>query len=264
MTPPFDPPRRGRFSQFWWGLTLPVEALRLIFHTARLRRLSLWGAALTFCGLVLAFVGSWEVAGWILERLSFGRSYEIAAGALRLLLFSILALVGALTVPNVLVAPLQDSMSEATDWALGASSASTPATLKSFVISTLVAWRQTLSRLVVVLAGLAVLLPLNMIPAVGSVLWSFGASAWVAYWTAVEHVSTPASRHLLSFSEVTRTIRQVPFVALGLGLALSLLLCFPIVNALLVPVGVVSGTVCFHALRRAGAWKGTAQTSQSV
>ena len=72
------------------------------------------------------------------------------------------------------------------------------------------------------------------------------------FWLAVEHLSNPAARHLVPFRQVVRALRQRPFLALGFGAALWVLLWVPVVNFFLLPVAVVAGTLLFRSLEQAG------------
>ncbi|MBL8956314.1 MAG: EI24 domain-containing protein, partial [Myxococcaceae bacterium] len=148
-------------------------------------------------------------------------------------------------------APLADPLSEATETRCG-DFESPPFSLQSMLRGTAMSLRHTVLRLVALVGGLLVLAPLHFIPVAGSVLWLITSWAWSAFWLAVEHVSTPAARHLSPLSQVVKALRAHPALALGLGASLWALLWVPLVNVFLLPVAVVAGTLAFRALRAAG------------
>ena len=175
-----------------------------------------------------------------------------ASLGLGVVFFIVLFIVGALTAPNLLLAPLQDPLSEATEVRCGDFTAppfSASATVRGIVESLM----HTLLRLAFMFLGLAVLFPLNLIPAAGSVLWVILSSVWSMFWIAAEHLSNPMARHLRPFGQVIRALRTRLPLALGFGATLYVLLWVPVLNFFLMPVAVVAGTLLFRGLLRSGA-----------
>jgi CysZ protein len=96
--------------------------------------------------------------------------------------------------------------------------------------------------------GYLVLLPLNLIPAAGSAAWLFASTVWAAFWLTVEHLSNPMARHLTPFRQVLRVATGRLALSLGFGLSLWIVLWVPVVNCLVMPLAVVSGTLLFRGL----------------
>ncbi|MGC4069346.1 MAG: EI24 domain-containing protein [Polyangiaceae bacterium] len=141
--------------------------------------------------------------------------------------------------------------SEATEVACG-DFESPPFTFAGLVRGTLVSTSHTLLRVLLMVVGIALLWPINLVPIVGSVVWFVISWSWSAFWLAVEHLSAPMARHLYPFSAVVRVLRQRIGLALGFGAALVLLLWIPVVNFLLLPIAIVAGTLLFRGLLRIG------------
>jgi CysZ protein len=106
----------------------------------------------------------------------------------------------------------------------------------------------TLSRLALMAAGLAILLPLHLVPGIGSALWLVLSTLWSAFWLAAEQLSNPMARHLRPFGEVVATLANRPGLAMGFGGVLSVILWVPVVNFFLMPVAVVAGTLMYCGL----------------
>jgi CysZ protein len=204
--------------------------------------------------LIALAVGLWPLSfGWAQALVgSGGTAREVGAATLGFVLFTLTFFITAVTVPNLVLAPLQDPLSEATDVCCGAFTPQ-PFSVAGLVRGTLEALAHTVLRVLTQLMGLAVLVPLNLIPVAGSALWLVLGSSWSAFCLAIEHLSNPMARHLYPFSQVITALRRRVLLALGFGGALSVLLWVPLLNAFLMPVAVVAGTLLFHSLRQVGA-----------
>ncbi len=235
------------------GAWLPVRAARLMLTTPKVLGWSLGCALVTAATLVVLAVWWWPLSqhwGELLVGNSAG--WQRATGSVvGFVLFVLLYGVSALTVPNVVLAPLQDPLSEATEVACG-DFTPPPFSFAATVHGVSVSLRHTALRLLFMALGFVALLPLNFIPVVGNTGWLVGSTVWSMFWLAAEHLSNPAARHLHPFGQVVRALRKRPFLALGFGASLWVLLWVPVVNFFLVPVAVVAGTLLFRSLRAVG------------
>ncbi len=247
-------PRPGAFD-FFTGLSLPFRGLALIFRSPKLFLLTAISAVVTFASLV-ALV--WLLAVYTDDLLS--ALWSRPTGWLALsgwyvalaLTFLVLLVTGANTVPLAVQAPLQDPMSEATEELCGGF-APPRASAAGFARGLLASLVYTLARIALLLLGHAALLLLNLIPGIGSVLWSLAATAWTILWAAVEYLGAPMARHLYPFSAVRRVVRARLAAALGFGCAVYVVLWVPLVNLFFIPMAVVGGTLLVRGLRAAGA-----------
>ncbi|MEW5738387.1 MAG: EI24 domain-containing protein [Myxococcota bacterium] len=247
----------SRARELFTGLVLPLRALGLIFRTPRLFALSLLAALVTALALVALAVLLWPFGQSLADRLvGHDATWQrVTSAGLGFLFFALLFVVGALTVPNLLLAPLQDPLSEATEVRCGDFTAP-PFSARAAVRGTLESLAHTLLRLSFMLLGFAVLWPLNLVPVAGGVAWVILSSAWSMFWLAVEHLSNPMARHLHPFRQVVGALgRRLP-LALGFGAALWVILWVPVVNFFLMPVAVVAGTLLYRGLLAAGALPG--------
>jgi CysZ protein len=245
---PVLPPSSGPVD-FFRGLALPFRAVRVMLGTPRLVLLSIVSALVT-SGVLLGLVVAWwgPAFDWATRLVGTGSWRSWVAPVVGFLFFALGTFVSALTLPNLVLAPLQDPISEATETRCGDFIAP-PFVLRGAVKGTLFSLGHTLLRLVTQLLGLAVLVPLNLIPGAGSVAWAIAGSTWGMFCLAIEHLSNPMARHLYPFGQVVIVLRRRVWLALGFGAALWVMLWVPIVNFFLMPVAVVAGTLLYRGLR---------------
>ncbi|MCP3101073.1 EI24 domain-containing protein [Myxococcus sp. K15C18031901] len=243
-----------RLSDFFQGLGLLGRASGLILRSRRLFVLSALCAVVTAVALVgLAWL-LWTHGPGALDSLwTRPESWYGQAGWYTALVLGglVLWVVGANVVPPLLLAPLQDPLSEATE-ALCGGEDGPPFTVGGFVRGIVTGLAHTLARLFFLLAGLVLLAPLNLIPGVGSVLWTVLGGVWTMTWMAGEFLAAPMTRHLYPFAEVRRMLRQRRALCLGLGAGVYVLLWVPILNTFFLPVAIVAGTLLYRGMREAG------------
>lgn len=245
---------RGRPGDFFQGLTLLGRAFGLIFRAPKLFGLSALCAAVTFFSLVVLTVLLWrytpELVGHFFARPEpwYGQALWYLVLALT---FLILLVVGANVVPPLLLTPLQDPLSELTEDLCGGYT-SPPFTVGAFLRGLVTGVLHTLARIFFLLAGLGVLLPLNLIPGLGSILWTVLGSVWTMTWLAGEHLAAPMTRHGYAFKEVRRALRARPALCLGFGAGVYVLLWVPVLNTFFLPVAIVGGTLLYRGMVAAG------------
>lgn len=234
-------------------MLLPVRAARLVLGGGRLMTLVLLASALVGLTLValVVWLAPWvtrEVKGWLGDGGAGWGALSTALGWL-LGLGAVVAL--ALTLPNLVLAPLQDPLGEATEAAVG-DFESPPFSVGRFLSGAWVSLKHTLLRIGCMFAGLLALLPLNLIPGLGTLLYSALSVLWAAWWLSVEYLSGAMARHLFPFRAVLRVLWGRRALALGFGLSLYLVLWIPVVNFFLMPVAIVAGALLFRAVKAQG------------
>jgi CysZ protein len=241
-------------KDFFQGLGLLGRAFGLIFRSPKLFLLSSLCAVVTLVALVGLVGLLWRYTPELIGRF-FARPeawYSQALWYLVLALtFVVLLVVGANTLPPLLLAPLQDPLSEATEELCGGTAAA-PFSLGAFLRGLVTGIAHTLARIFFLVLGLVVLSPLNLIPVAGSILWTVLGSLWSMMWMAGEHLAAPMTRHLYPFSEVRRMLRERRALCLGLGAGVYLLLWVPVLNTFFLPVAIIAGTLLYRGLLAAG------------
>ena len=235
------------------GAAFPLRALSLIWRTPALRsRVCLMSLAAFACLVVLAVGLLWWApalvdALWTTAEAWYAR---LSRTLLKIVAYAALFAVGACSLPSLLLVPLTDPLSEATERALG--DETPPQTWSETFRET---WRSLVNmaaRVLVFAAGHLLLLPLNLIPGAGGALWSCLAWLWSAVWLALAQLDIPMARHLRSFPEAFAAFARRKLLFLGFGSAMYVLLWLPVLNALLIPLAVVSATMLMRSLEDAG------------
>jgi CysZ protein len=250
--PAFSP--RPGLGDLFQGVALLGRSLRLIFRSPRLLGLSALCGVVTLValGVLLFLLGAYtpDLVGalWARPGSWYGQALWYLALALT---FVVLLVVGVSTVIPLVLAPLQDPLSETTEELCGDFTAP-PFRPGAFLKGVVTSVGHTLARVLLLLAGLVVLLPLHLIPGLGSLAWTVLATLWSMTWLAGEHLAAPMTRHLYSFREVVRALRSRWLLCLGFGAGVHVLLWVPILNALFLPVAVVGGTLLYRGLRLSG------------
>ncbi len=244
-------PGPGDFLQ---GLALLGRAWRLIFRTPRLLGLSALCAVVTLVALggilVLLWLYAPELLGalWSRPEAWYGRALWYLVLVLMAL---VLLVVGVNVVVPVALAPLQDPLSEITEELCG-DYVSPPFRAGTFLRGLATSVGHTLARVLLLLLGLALLFPLNLVPAVGNLAWTVLGSLWSMFWLAGEHLASPMTRQLYAFAEVVQAMRRRWLLCLGFGAGTWLLLWVPLINTFFLPVAVVAGTLLYRGLRATG------------
>jgi CysZ protein len=243
----------GTPLDFFWGASLPVRAGLLVLRTPRLRLLTLLCAAVT---LVILTLWAWALWTWLPEWM--GHLWSRPLGGSRILWQLTAALggaflwvLGAVTLPLLALAPLQDPLVAATEAAVGAPPAPAVGALGG-ARQAVRALGHTAVRVALLLAGQALLLALQLLIPAGAMVWWAAGWGWTALWACAEYLDAPLSRRDRPFSEVRLVLARRTWLALGFGLVLTLLLWVPLVNLLLVPVAVAAGSLLHRSLVAAG------------
>lgn len=246
-----DLSRVNALLDFVRGFALPLRALRLITASRRLLLLSLLSGLVTGAALVMMAVAFWPLSNSWASSLVAGDTglLKWARLALAVILYVVVLTLGALSVPNVLLAPVGDPISESTELVCG-DFEPPKSTLTQVLRGTALSLSHTLVRILLMVFGMVVLWPLHFVPLIGGFIWLVVSSLWSMFWLATEHLSTPMARHLYPFSKVVRILRRRLALALGFGAALSMLLWVPIVNFFLLPVAIIAGTLLYRGLVR--------------
>lgn len=92
------------------------------------------------------------------------------------------------------------------------------------------------------------LLPLNLIPLAGTLLYAAASTTLSAFFLTLEFCDYAMSRRRLVFREKRALLLRHRGAALGFGSVMFLVLAVPLANLLLLPVGVVAGTRLFLEL----------------
>lgn len=230
-----------RTRSFWYGFTLPWEALKLIVRKPLLILWCLIPLAITVTLYVYLIQG---LQGWVdlnVHHLVSGWGWNEsgwAAWSVILLSRLIVFIAGALTfsiAASLFASPFNDFLAEATERYATPPLAAVPA----------LAWRKKL-RLVwldlgktaaAAIASLAAIL-FSWIP-----LLNLIAMAAAFLLMTFQYISYPQTRRGLSIGQGALFIWRHLYASLGFGAILSILFAIPLLSILIMPLAVVGGTL---------------------
>jgi len=246
-------PQRGSAFDLLRGAAYPLRAAGLVLSVPRLRRLAALCASIT-----LLIFGVWAWALWAFLPRLLGALWPHPDGAvgwlweLTLVVSGALAwLVGAATLPLLALAPLEDTLVAATESAVGAPPAP-PSGITDAARQAVSALARTAVRVMLLLVGQALLLVLQLLVPAGAPVWAGAGVLWTALFAFAEYLDPPLARRGGSFAEVRQVLARRTALALGFGLAVTVLLWVPLLNLFLLPLAVVAGTLLHRSLVSAG------------
>lgn len=240
------------------GLRALVDGLRRLARSPRLRL-----PVALLAGLHLVALTTAVVAGWSLgESLIAGRLSglpDTAVGdvvrffATTLVRVALIAVswVAASWLAGVLGGPIYERLSAAVEVEDG-TLPDDDATLAMIAGDVAQGIRHSLLAAVLYGLGHVVLLPVLLVPVLGSLAWPLLTGAWSAFFLAREVLDHPTSRRRWRFRRKLSLIARFPWLFGGLGLGLWLGVLVPVVNLITLAAGVVAATALFGALERAG------------
>lgn len=232
---------------------LPLRAVGILKGHREARRWALAIAAITglllLAILILLLATTGDLLGLLWQKPE--GAWQLLWWPMAVVLFAVLLVVGAATLPTVLTAPLADPLVAATEKAIGARGPEEGGLLK-MAKETVDSVVKALLRVGLLLLGHALLLPLWLIPGPGHAAWTTLSLVWSLFWLAFEYLDLPANRFGYRFREVARMVGSNLPDALGFATAIYLILWIPILNAFFIPLAVVSATVLFAELRASG------------
>ena len=102
---------------------------------------------------------------------------------------------------------------------------------------------EAIKEILLYLAVLLLLLLLNLLPLVGSVLFSVLFTLVTIFWLALTYLNFCLVRHGYRLGDKLRMIRRNPITVFGYGLVIFGGVLIPIVNLAFIPSAVVGGTL---------------------
>jgi CysZ protein len=244
-------------QRFRLGMSFPFRAFRYLREHP-----PLWGwvalpAAINLALLVVAVASSWmaapQLVGWLWSRPAEGLAlamWVLTVWVARLALAGVMGMAVYLAA-GVFAAPFNEVISERVE-ELELGAASEPWTVVDFVRDTTVSVFHSLGSLAIYLFCMAPLLLLNLIPGLGSVLFTVASWTLTAFFLAREMLDGATSRRRMSFKAKLELVNRHRPLMGGFGFAQNLLLWIPLANFVCLPIGVIGGTLLYIELERAG------------
>ncbi len=154
------------------------------------------------------------------------------------LVFFVFTLVG-----NLIASPFNDLLSERVEDVLVGRSDEESFSWRSFAADARRAIVLELKKLTFFLAGMALLLTLNLIPGLGQILYAVASALFTLFFLVVEYLGFVLGRKRWAFGDQRRYIFERKFLMLGFASGVFCLLAIPFIQLLCIPLAVIAATV---------------------
>lgn len=237
------------------GFFYPYRGFRFLFRHPRLLSyvaIPFTINTLLYSGLVW-FAGS-RFSGWMDRLVPQGDAwYWVVITAVLWVLFAVvllLALIYTFTlVGNLLLAPFNDFLSEKVERLHTGQHLDEPFNLGALLSDVPRSVKAELGRLVLYGVGVLVLLPLNLVPPIGTALYGVAFTLLTLFFLGWEYMDFSMERWRLGFGAKRKLAFGNLGVLLSFGAGAVLLLLIPLLNFLAIPVCVIGGTLLVCDLR---------------
>lgn len=243
----------GMIGRFYEGFAAPFRAVGFV---NRQRRLLLYvlipfliNLAVFSLLIYLGFDFFGEIVGQYIPQGDawYWRALAHLLRFMALLLTVVLVFFSFTAVGNLIAAPFNDILCQKTSHILAVGRAETASDLRAVVRD---AWRATVDegrKIGIFVAGMALLLFINLIPGVGVFLYPPLSLFWTVVFLAVEYTGYVFAVRSLSFKEQRSFILTHKLLMFGFGSGLLLLLAIPFLQFFCIPFGVVAATrLCYE------------------
>lgn len=244
-------------ARFRYGMGFPLRAFGYLRRHPVLWPWVAVPAAINLGLLLAGMVFSWLAApatvGWLWTRPEAGLAlvlWVLTVWVVRLALAAVVGM-GVYLAAGILSSPFNEVISEKVEQ-IELGDASEPWTAAVFLRDSLVSALHSLASVALYAACMAPLLLLNLLPGIGSLLFTAASWTLTAFFLAREMLDGVTSRRRMSLRQKIALVRAHPALMGGFGLAQNLLLWIPLANFVCMPVGVIGATLMYVELERAG------------
>jgi len=228
----FSPFQAGRFLLQHPGLIrfilFPFSINILVFTAA------VWGGLHFFSTTVTHYIPQGEAWYWALLTYLV---WVVAVLLTMVLVFFSFSLIGTL-----LASPFNDLLSERTEELATGLRPEQPFQLRRFLLGALTTLVDEGKKALVFLAGMVLLLLLNLLPGLGTVLFGVLSVLWTLVFLVIEYTGSIASRKGLRLAAQRRYLMRRKLAMLGFGCGLLCLLAVPLLQFFTIPLGVIAAT----------------------
>ncbi|MBN1140403.1 MAG: sulfate transporter CysZ [Deltaproteobacteria bacterium] len=229
----FYPFRAGRYlaghPRLWKFVAIPFLVNVVVFS------LLLYLGFHFFDGFVLRLIPSGEAWYWVLLYYTL---WVVAVAVTAVLVFFTFTLLG-----NLIASPFNDLLSEKTEELMVGSLPEEPFSLARFKTDAKRILVLESKKMAVFLLVMLLLLTLNLIPGIGSLLFSVLAFFWTVIFLALEYLGFVASRKQFDFKALRRFFWSRFTLLSGFGTGVFALLAVPFLNFISIPLGVIGATL---------------------
>lgn len=240
--------KRNPISRFQQGFFYPFHAFRFIKKHPRLYKyilipftinlavfsLTIYYGLGFFFDLVSRYVPQGDSWYWFLLNYILMTLVIIVTLVLVFFTFTV--------VGSLLASPFNDILSERTEEILTGQTSDEPFVFKNFLKDSGRVLIIESKKISLFLAGMLLLLLLNILPVIGSLLYSVLSVTWTVFFLVIEFTGYVFSRKKYTFKNQRHILYQDFSLMAGFGLGIFCILAIPFFQFLCIPLGVVGAT----------------------
>lgn len=240
--------KNNPISRFRHGFLQPFRAFRFIRQHPRLYKfilipfginlgifsLTIYYGLGFFFNVVSKYIPQGEAWYW------FMLNYLLVAIAVLITL--VLTFFTFTAVGSLISSPFNDILSEKTEEMLTGQTSDEPFVMKTFFEDAGRVLIIESKKIGLFLIGMMFLLCLNILPIIGSLLYSVLSILWTLFFLVIEYTGYVFSRKRLTFKEQRQIIRKNFALMFGFGVGVFCVLAIPFFHFLCIPLGVVGAT----------------------
>lgn len=147
---------------------------------------------------------------------------------------------------SLIASPFNDILSERTEELLTRKTSDEPFVLGTFLKDSARVLLIESKKIGLFLAGMLLLFCLNILPVIGSLLYSVLAIAWTVFFLVIEYTGYIFSRKSLTFRQQRQIIYKDFSLMAGFGLGVFCVLAIPFFQFFCIPLGVVGATLLLY------------------
>jgi CysZ protein len=240
--------KNNPLTQFSQGFFYPFRSFRLLMGAPALWRFIL----IPFCINLVVFsaavyFGFDFFSDRVVQQIPQGDAWYwsilyYVAWVIAMLLTVVLVFFTFTVVGNLIASPFNDLLSERAEELLTGSGTSEAFSLKGFMADTRRTLATELKKVGLFVLAMGLILPLNLLPGFGNLIYTVLAIALTIFFLVVEYLGIVLSRRRYSFAQQRQFILRRFALMAGFGTGVLALLAIPLLQFLCIPVAVVAAT----------------------
>lgn len=247
--------RNNPLAQFSLGFFYPFRSFKLLLGTPSLWRFVIipFGINLVvFSGAV--YFGFDFFSGRVVAQIPQGDAWYwgivyYVAWAIAMLLTAVLVFFTFTVVGNLIASPFNELLSERAEELLSGTGSSEAFSLQVFLADTRRTLAVELKKVGLFVVAMVLILPLNLLPGIGSLIYTILAVSLTIFFLVVEYLGIVLARQRFTFAQQRQFIFSRLFLMAGFGTGVLSLLAIPLLQFLCIPVAVVAATKLWCDLR---------------
>lgn len=235
---------------FYDGLATPFRGIKFLLSNLSLIRYFL----IPFGINVLIFgIGTWifyayfgDIVAWVPTwEAWYGKILYYLVAIVFVLIYALFMAFGFTAIGSIIASPFLDVLSERTEEIRSGKKIDEPFSVKVLVKDAGAAVSNEIKKLSIFVGLQIALLLLNLLPAIGSIVYAICAPLLTIFFLAFEYLDFTLSRKRIKFGDKMKFISDNKGACMGMGAAFFFTTVVPFINFFVMPVAVIGATLLY-------------------